>query len=405
LQLLRNGQAYGSVVELLNGQSRYRWDDLSATDDQGNPYHYSVEELAVAGYTSTIGPVEDHQVTITNTYVVPKTHFEVKKVWSGGPSVKPTIQLQLFRNGQAYGTVVELLNGQSRYRWDDLSATDDQGNPYHYSVEELAVAGYTSTVGPVEDHQVTITNTYVVPKTHFEVKKVWSGGPSVKPTIQLQLLRNGQAYGTVVELTNGNTHYIWTDLDSLDPSGMAYVYTVYELPVDGYKTLISQDKGYQATIVNTYVIPKTSIHVTKIWQGGPDVKPTITIQLLRNNQVIDQIQLLNGQTSYRWEDLDQIDPQGQTYNYTVRESLVSDYYSTVEGNIVDGFVIRNTFIPPQTPPPVPPQPEIPLTPDKPELPQTGENRTVLLSISLGLILVGLTLLLVDYSTKSIDKLY
>ncbi|WPJ91473.1 Cna B-type domain-containing protein [Facklamia hominis] len=252
---------------------------------------------------------------------------------------------------------------------------------------------------------MTITNTYVVPKTHFEVKKVWSGGPSVKPTIQLQLLRNGQAYGTVVELTNGNTHYIWTDLDSLDPSGMAYVYTVYELPVDGYKTLISQDKGYQATIVNTYVIPKTSIHVTKIWQGGPDVKPTITIQLLRNNQVIDQIQLLNGQTSYRWEDLDQIDPQGQTYNYTVRESLVSDYYSSVEGNIVDGFVIRNTFIPPQTPPPVPPQPEIPLTPDKPELPQTGENRTVLLSISLGLILVGLTLLLVDYSTKSIDKLY
>ncbi|GAB7232332.1 hypothetical protein TOTSKI_12950 [Facklamia hominis] len=228
------------------------------------------------------------------------------------------------------------------------------------------------------------------------------------------MLRNGQAYGTVVELTNGNTHFIWTDLDSLDPSGMAYVYTVYELPVDGYKTLISQDKEYQATIVNTYVIPKTSIHVTKIWQGGPDVKPTITIQLLRNNQVIDQIQLLNGQTSYRWEDLDQNDPQGQAYHYMVRESLVSDYYSSVEGNVVDGFVIRNTFIPPQTPPPVPPQPEIPPTPEEPEipptpeepeLPQTGENRTVLLSISLGLIFWGLTLLLVDYSTNPINRIH
>ena len=245
--------------------------------------------------------------------MVPKTHLEVKKVWSGGPTVKPTIQLQLLRNGQAYGSVVELLNGQSGYRWEDLLATDDQGNPYHYSVKELAVEGYTSTIGPVQDNQVTITNTYVVPKTHLEVRKVWSGGPTVKPTI--------------------------------------------------------------------------------------------TIQLLRNNQVIDQIQLLNGQTSYRWEDLDQIDPQGQTYNYTVRESLVSDYYSTVEGNIVDGFVIRNTFIPPQTPPPVPPQPEIPPTPDEPELPQTGENRTVLLSISLGLIFWGLTLLLVDYSTNPINKIH
>lgn len=336
----------------------------------------------------------------------PTIDIQAKKIWENGQALKkPQVKMVLKQNGTVIDSqLLDLKNNQ--IIWKNLKKYDEQGNLYAYTVEESFQSDHFKQSNVTQSGNIfTFTNTYVVPKTHLEVKKVWSGGPTVKPTIQLQLLRNGQAYGTVVELTNGNTHYIWTDLDSLDPSGMAYVYTVYELPVDGYKTLISQDKGYQATIVNTYVIPKTSIHVTKIWQGGPDVKPTITIQLLRNNQVIDQIQLLNGQTSYRWEDLDQIDPQGQTYNYTVRESLVSDYYSTVEGNIVDGFVIRNTFIPPQTPPPVPPQPEIPLTPDKPELPQTGENRTVLLSISLGLILVGLTLLLVDYSTKSIDKLY
>ncbi|WP_457768816.1 Cna B-type domain-containing protein, partial [Facklamia hominis] len=159
------------------------WHNLKKYDEQGNLYIYTIEESFQSDHFKQSNVNQTGNVfTFTNTYEVPKTHFEVRKVWSGGPSIKPTIQLQLLRNGQAYGTVVELLNGQRRYRWDDLSATDEEGNPYVYSVEELAVAGYTSTIGPVQDHQVTITNTYEVPKTHFEVRKVWSGGPSIKPT-------------------------------------------------------------------------------------------------------------------------------------------------------------------------------------------------------------------------------
>src|SRR5699024_2784454 len=64
--------------------------------------------------------------------------------------------------------------------------------------------------------------------------KVWIGGPEVKPTIQLQLYRNGEALGEPVELKNGTTTYTWEDLYKTnplekDPTKKTYVYTVKEV--------------------------------------------------------------------------------------------------------------------------------------------------------------------------------
>ena len=65
----------------------------------------------------------------------------------------------------------------------------------------------------------------------ISVTKEWVGGPSPRPTIEVQLYRDGEVFGTAVALENGITSYTWTGLDETDVSGKAYVYTVDEVQV------------------------------------------------------------------------------------------------------------------------------------------------------------------------------
>ena len=82
--------------------------------------------------------------------------------------------------------------------------------------------------------------------------KVWVGGPSAKPTIQLQLYQNDVAYGSPVTLVSGTTTYTWTNLDKNDTSGLSYVYTVKEVNVpDGYDK--TSESGL--TVTNTFKTP------------------------------------------------------------------------------------------------------------------------------------------------------
>lgn len=64
----------------------------------------------------------------------------------------------------------------------------------------------------------TITNTYVVLKAEIEVTKIWSGGPATKPTVTIELLRNGKVIKKA-ELATGTTSYSFKDLDKTDKEG------------------------------------------------------------------------------------------------------------------------------------------------------------------------------------------
>ncbi|WP_168163136.1 Cna B-type domain-containing protein, partial [Facklamia sp. HMSC062C11] len=187
------------------------------------------------------------------------------------------------------------------------------------------------------------------------VDKVWVGGPEVKPTIQLVLMRDGQAYGKIVELKSGKTDYTWYDLEVTDKAGNRYKYSVWEAPVPGYTSTVGELVDQHIKVTNTYLppeepkIPKTQVKVEKVWQGGSEARPTITIELLRNGQVIDTIQLTNGQRSHEWTDLEAKDSLGKEYHYTVRELAVDRYTSKVTGSMQAGYVITNSYLPPEEP--------------------------------------------------------
>ena len=125
-------------------------------------------------------------------------------------------------------------------------------------------------------------------KITVKVTKKWKnqdGTPLMgdKPTISLQLLKDGQPEGTPVQLTNGNITHTWTNLDKTDEHGNDHKYSVqevgekdYKIQLDGnwYKVTYGADsQSGGLTVTNeklkpwTPMIPPTrDLKVTKVWK-------------------------------------------------------------------------------------------------------------------------------------------
>lgn len=200
-----------------------------------------------------------YEIAIENTPI--KTEVTGTKIWAGGPEKRPTIELQLYRNGAEYGAPVPLKSGTTQYTWKDLNLTDNAGGDYVYTVNEVGeevpqadINGTKVKYGQTRSEDLlTVTNTYNSPITDITGRKVWVGGSTEKPSIELQLYRNGEALGETVKLENGTYEYVWKDLDITDKEGVNYKYTIDEVQTPTrYVKTISEDG---LTITNRYRRP------------------------------------------------------------------------------------------------------------------------------------------------------
>ena len=217
-----------------------------------------------------------------------------------------------------------------------MPETDRYGNVYIYSVKEgFIVEDEFVEAQPlnyiVSGDGLVLTNTYVSPKIEITGEKIWVDGPEVKPAIELQLFRDGEEYGEPVTLEDGVLTHTWTDLDLTDSRGVEYVYHVdeVEVPENYVKELFLDDYVVQ----NTYVSPLIDITGTKVWVGGPLVKPDIELQLFRDGiEFGEPVTLVDGELTYTWFDLDKTDALGVDYVYTVDEvSVPENYINSAEG--------------------------------------------------------------------------
>lgn len=200
---------------------------------------YSVD----GGNIDTIINQKEQEFKVTNTLEKKTTEFTVRKIWDGGPLSKPTIDIQLYRNGLPYGNLIQLENGILTHTWTNIPAIDDEGVPYTYTVDELSVPrGYSKSI-----EGSTITNTFVVKTIDYYVEKIWVNAPKVHPDINIQLYQNGKPYLDVVSLSNGEVNYTWENIPYTDSEGNIFEYTVDEIDVpQGYKKFVDGN-----TITNT----------------------------------------------------------------------------------------------------------------------------------------------------------
>ena len=255
VQILQDGKAYGDPIRI------YR-----TYDENGNEiwptfyvgglpsgHKYSVKELDVPGYMATIEQ-SGQDFIITNT---PIGH-RVEKKWidESGKEISEglpgSIQVQLCQNGAAYGDPVNLTaeNGWT-YFWKDLPEKDENGNNYEYTVKESSVPdGFYNTnngVGVVDEKGFTHTITNIKSDvTTISVEKKWlnaDGTPVENPpaSVNVQLYQNGIPYRKAITLSAENGwFYKWDDLPVKTVVNSDAIYTVKEIPVDGYTSQVEK---------------------------------------------------------------------------------------------------------------------------------------------------------------------
>ncbi len=202
---------------------------------------------------------------------IPKTtEFSVTKNWRGGGG--GPIQLTLYANGKKLQPQPAYSREGDVYVYTGLPKYDGQKQTILYSAKEKYVDGFLTiymNVEPYTEHTKAIYNggtiinkAYV--KADFSVKKEWRGlaEGETAPAIELVLYCNGEATDYKTPDPDRNGWYKYYDLPG-EVDDVPAVYTVKEVPVDGYDTAYQTAGGVAAdhadnggTIINTK-IPQT----------------------------------------------------------------------------------------------------------------------------------------------------
>ncbi|MGE7939395.1 Cna B-type domain-containing protein, partial [Bacillus paramycoides] len=333
VDLLQNGKVIATKEVSAAGEWKYAFTDLAAYDAEGNAYKYEVKEQPVDGYKSEV-----HGYDITNTKVA-QTTVEGTKAWKDGNAIdRPAmIKVDLLQNGNVIKTQDVLAMMGWKYIFADLEAYDANGVAYQYEVKEQPVVGYQSSVSGYD-----ITNTKVG-ETKVEGTKTWNDNNATdRPSsVKVDLLQNGKVVDTKEVTAATNWKYTFEKLQAYDTNGVAYIYTVKEQPVDGYK---SEVHGYDIT--NTKV-GETKVEGTKTWNddNAKDRPEMIKVDLLQNGKVVDTKEVTTAtEWKYTFEKLQAYDANGVAYKYEVKEQPVAGYESKVNGTDITNTKVGKTTV-------------------------------------------------------------
>lgn len=340
VSLVRDGN---EVVQSLTLSKDSKWkssfEDLPEYDEtDGHKYVYSLQETSVPHYKSVITGTQDTGFTVTNT-IVGKVSVGVTKQWIGKAADSITIDLM---NGDQKVDSVELSKENGwQYTFKDLEQYDENGQVISYTIQEVELDGYVSTITGDMNQGYMITNTNME-TVSIPVTKSWKG-PKGKQA-EINLYKDGTTKLDTLILSESN-HWkgSFTNLpvyDSLD--GHKISYSVNEMPINSYSTKIYKDEtsGYQ--IVNTN-IETVNIPIQKQWIG-PSAKQT-SFTLIQDGKKTDHTLILTAQDQWQgaFKNLSKYDEKdGHAYTYTIEENPIVGYASKMEGNMNDGFTITNT---------------------------------------------------------------
>ena len=368
VQLKADGASYGEevVLDAANGWE-YTFEGLN-TNKAGKAINYTVEELPVEGYETTVDGF-----VVTNTHSPNKTKLSVHKVWDdadnqdGERPNSVTVKLMI-DNSQAKDIngnyVVLTLSEDNDWTTETPSIyVKDNGIDINYTwVEEDVGHDYVLT-GNEKSKDVNtltiITNKRTLEETEATVKKVWNDDNNrdrlQPPSIAVKLLANGVAIkdekgeDKVFTLSSSNN---WEHKEtglSYKKNGQVIEYTWEEVGVvEGYEATV-QKNGTITTITNTHTPETTTATFTKVWndKGNQDrVRPdSIELELYAGTKKVsnapDPTIVENGDNTWTitYSGLPKNDA-GEEITYTIKEINVNSNYTASVSE--DGKTITNT---------------------------------------------------------------
>ena len=350
INLLADGTEIKEMTVDADDEWKWSFDNLPKYRDHGTEIKYTITEEDVDGYTSQVDGYN-----VTNTHELEKTSITVNKVWNDSndqDGIRPgSITVYLKANGETKRSVSVSATSGWTYTFENLDKYEN-GQKIVYTVEEGEVAGYTSVISGDAVNGYTITNTHAPAKTSVTVSKVWQDNndqDGIRPNdITVKLLSNGADTGKTLVLNQGNN---WTgsfaELDKFQ-AGKEIVYTVAELEVAGYTSVISGDATNGYTITNTHTPEVVEVAGSKTWDDNNNqdgARPeSITINLLKGGEVIETVTVTE-EDGWAWsfENLPKYENGGTPISYSITENAVKDY--TTEYN---GYNVVNTHAPEKT---------------------------------------------------------
>jgi len=287
------------------------------------------------------------QLSIQNERI--KISIHVEKKWVG--PAEDSVTMQLLNEG----VVVENVELNAENRWQhtftNLPKFDNtDGHEIEYDVKEVPVPGYEQGRSGNAETGFTFTNT-ITGKVSIPVTKAWEDAndqDGIRPeSVTVKLLADGEDTGKTEELNAANQ---WTatfgDLDEYK-EGQKIVYTIEEVDVTGYTSVITGDAETGYTITNTHTPEVIDINGSKTWDDNDNqdgARPeSITIRLLANGTEIDSKTVTEADDwAWSFTELPKFE-SGTEIVYAVTEDAISDY--TVE---YDGYNVTNTHTPGKT---------------------------------------------------------
>ena len=221
------------------------------------------------------------------------------------------------------------------WSFENLAKYRDQGIEIVYSITEDAQVNYTT-----EYDGYNVINHHTPDKTSVTVTKAWDDADDqdgIRPaSVTVKLLADGEDTGKTLELNASNNWTgSFTDLDENVPEGIKIEYTIEEVEVEGYDTVISGNATEGYTITNTHEPEVININGGKIWDDANDqdgIRPdSVTIRLLANGEEIDSV-TVGDDDGWAWSftDLPKY-ANGEEITYTITEDAVEGYESAVNG--------------------------------------------------------------------------
>lgn len=376
IQLLANGVAVANKTLMLHAGNHWTdtFENLNKYDDNGAEINYSVQEVSVPEYTSTISGNMAQGFTVTNA--IDRMDVMVYKSWNDGENTGaiPTsldampalfsvsnkrpqsIQVQLYANGAPLGSP-QTLNEQNywRHNWTDLPIYEN-GQPIDYTVKELTVPGYISNI-EIEDSEyddddrlakiryIHITNTSAVSVKGTKTWQDANNQDGKRPSeITVNLLANGSPTGKTAKVSAAtNWTYEFNDLPEFDKNWEKIQYSVTEDPVADYNTRYD---GYNIT--NSYSPATTEVSGQKTWidnENQDGKRPEkLLVKLLKTvagqtRQAMTKEISAQDDWKYSFTNLPRFE-NGQEITYSIDEEVPEGYTKAV-----DGYNLTNTYTP------------------------------------------------------------
>ena len=160
IHLWADGVDTGKSVTLNERNNwQHTFEGLKKKNTDGSEIQYTIKEDAITNYDSSITGDMENGFTVTNTNTE-KISVPVKKVWVGKEADSATIKL--LADGTEKESVTLTKDDNWEHTFSNLPKYADDGHEIEYTVDEVHIDDYSTTISGTAATGFTITNTILI---------------------------------------------------------------------------------------------------------------------------------------------------------------------------------------------------------------------------------------------------